>query len=54
MLARAAWEAPADAGGDRARALTLAAQARDAHRDAGQGSAEALVEVEQWLRERAP
>jgi tetratricopeptide (TPR) repeat protein/predicted Ser/Thr protein kinase len=49
MLARALWEAPADGGGDRARAIVLAKQARDAFRDAGKGGARELASVEKWL-----
>jgi tetratricopeptide (TPR) repeat protein/predicted Ser/Thr protein kinase len=49
VLARALWEAPAQAGRDRARAQSLAEQARDAFRAAGKGMAELLAEVEAWL-----
>jgi tetratricopeptide (TPR) repeat protein len=48
-LARALWDAPADAGGDRARARALAEQARDALHELGEGSAADLAEAEAWL-----
>jgi len=48
LLARALWDAPADAGRDRARAC-LAEQARDALREAGTAEAEDLAEIEAWL-----
>jgi tetratricopeptide (TPR) repeat protein len=47
VLARVLWEAPDDAGRDRARARTLAEQARDVFR--ARGNAPELAEVEQWL-----
>jgi tetratricopeptide (TPR) repeat protein len=45
VLAQALWESPVDEGRDRARAVTLAKQARDVFRDLGKG----FAEVEQWL-----
>ena len=51
LLARALWDAPADAGRDRPRAVALAEQARDALRETGAGSAKDLAEVEAWLAE---
>jgi tetratricopeptide (TPR) repeat protein len=50
VLAQALWAAPVDGGRDRARAVRLAEQAREGHA-AAKGSAEALAEVEGWLRE---
>jgi tetratricopeptide (TPR) repeat protein/predicted Ser/Thr protein kinase len=52
VLARALWEASAAGGRDRARAVRLAEQARDAFRDAGKGGAEDLEAVEAWLGNR--
>jgi tetratricopeptide (TPR) repeat protein len=46
-LARALWES----GGDRARALTLAASARDEYQRATK-AAKNVVEIDAWLRER--
>lgn len=54
ILAQALWEAPVGEGRDRARALTLLEQAREALRGAGEGSAEPLARVEQWLAEHVP
>jgi eukaryotic-like serine/threonine-protein kinase len=56
LLARALWDAPADAGGDPARAIDLAEEARTVLRDAGaresEGAfAESLPAVERWLAE---
>jgi tetratricopeptide (TPR) repeat protein/predicted Ser/Thr protein kinase len=47
-LARALWDAPANAGRDRERARTLAEQARSAFAEAGGGSASQLQEVQAW------
>jgi eukaryotic-like serine/threonine-protein kinase len=46
VLARALW----DASRERPRALAVAEQAREAYREAGDGEATALAEVEAWLR----
>jgi len=51
VLAQALWATPKDGGGDPARAVTLAEQARDALRAAG--DAEVLPELEQWLADRS-
>lgn len=51
VLARALWDAPADAGRDRARALELAELARSVYAEAGEKSTKELAEVEAWLRE---
>jgi tetratricopeptide (TPR) repeat protein len=48
LLARALWESNAD----RSRARTLAEQARDAYRDAGDAHAETLADIERWLARR--
>jgi tetratricopeptide (TPR) repeat protein len=48
-LAQALWDAPEGKGRDRARAVTLAEQARDVFREAGTGRAEYLADVEKWL-----
>jgi tetratricopeptide (TPR) repeat protein len=53
-LARALWDVPAAAGGDRVRALILAAQARDAFRALGKSEANNLAEVDAWLAAHAP
>jgi len=47
VLARALWDAPADAGRDRARARSVAEQARDGFRAGGHASE--LAEADQWL-----
>lgn len=52
VLARALWDAPADAGRDRPRALDLATQARDVLRAAGKQAPAELATVEAWLAER--
>jgi len=50
VLARARWDAPTSAGRDRALAIAVAGQARDALPDAGEGEAARLrAEVERWL-----
>ncbi len=49
VLARALWDAPTDAGRDRARALDLAGRARETLRAAGKGEASELAEVQAWL-----
>jgi eukaryotic-like serine/threonine-protein kinase len=49
VLARALW----DASRERPRALALAEQAREAYREAGDGKAMELAEVEAWLRARS-
>jgi tetratricopeptide (TPR) repeat protein len=54
VLAKALWQATAQAGGDRARAVALAEQCRDAYRKGGQGWAVELAKVEEWLAERTP
>jgi tetratricopeptide (TPR) repeat protein/predicted Ser/Thr protein kinase len=51
VLAQALWEAPADGGRDRSRAVVLAEQARDAFMDAGESGTKQLDEVEEWLDE---
>jgi eukaryotic-like serine/threonine-protein kinase len=51
VLARALWEAPVGEGRDRARAVPLAQQARNAFRYAGEGRATDLADVEQWIRD---
>jgi eukaryotic-like serine/threonine-protein kinase len=48
LLARAMWATKQD----RARALTLGAQAREGYREAGPASAAQLAEVEAWLAAR--
>jgi tetratricopeptide (TPR) repeat protein len=53
VLAQVLWDAPEDGGRDRARALTLAEQARAVLRDAGEAEAEFLREVEAWLADHA-
>ncbi|RMG97526.1 MAG: serine/threonine protein kinase [Deltaproteobacteria bacterium] len=50
VLARALWAADRD----QARALELAAKARDAYREAGKAREKELGEVEAWLAEREP
>jgi eukaryotic-like serine/threonine-protein kinase len=49
VFAQALWEA--SVMGDRVRARAIAEQARDAYQAAGEGSSNALVEVERWLAE---
>jgi tetratricopeptide (TPR) repeat protein len=53
-LARASWEVPAAAGGDRVKALALAVQARDAFRAIGESQAKNLAEVDAWIVAHAP
>jgi eukaryotic-like serine/threonine-protein kinase len=53
VLARSLWDAPPDGGHDRARAVPLAEQARDAFRQARGGWAKELAEVDRWLAEHA-
>jgi hypothetical protein len=53
MLARALWDAPAAGRRDRAQAIALAEQARDAWRTAGAGWIDELATVERWLDEHA-
>lgn len=48
-LASTLWDASTDAGGDRARARTLAEQARDGLRELGPGHEDYLAEIEAWL-----
>jgi tetratricopeptide (TPR) repeat protein/predicted Ser/Thr protein kinase len=50
-LARALWDAPAEAGRDRERARTLAELARTFYADDGETSANELREVEAWQAE---
>jgi tetratricopeptide (TPR) repeat protein/predicted Ser/Thr protein kinase len=50
-LARALWGAPVDSGRDRARAWSLAEEARDGLRAVGRAGAEPLAMVEAWLAE---
>jgi tetratricopeptide (TPR) repeat protein/predicted Ser/Thr protein kinase len=52
-LARALWDAPAEAGHDRERARTLAELARKAYADAGEKSAKELRAVQAWQAELA-
>jgi tetratricopeptide (TPR) repeat protein len=52
-LAQALWEAPDGEGRDRARARTLAEQARVAYANAGERSAKELQEVLDWQRQHA-
>ena len=52
-LAQALWEAPDDEGRDRARARTLAEQARVAYANAGERSAKELQKVLDWQRQHA-
>jgi hypothetical protein len=51
VLAQALWDAPVGGGRDRARAISLAEQARGSFCDEGAGTARELAEVEQWIRE---
>jgi hypothetical protein len=53
VLARALWDASADEGPDRARAMALAEQARDGLRDGGEVTAEKAAEIDAWLGEHA-
>jgi eukaryotic-like serine/threonine-protein kinase len=48
-LARALWDVPVAAGGDRVMALTLAAQAGDVFRATDEGQAKERAAVEAWL-----
>ena len=52
-LARTLWNAPADAGGDRARARTLSEQALAGYTAAGTDKAKAAERVQAWLSEHA-
>jgi tetratricopeptide (TPR) repeat protein/predicted Ser/Thr protein kinase len=52
VLAQALWSAPADAGGDRPRAIELAERARETHADNGPASAGHLDAVQTWLAAR--
>jgi tetratricopeptide (TPR) repeat protein len=52
-LAGALWDAPADEGRDRVRALTLAELAHDAYAEAGETSAKQLEALEAWQREHS-
>jgi tetratricopeptide (TPR) repeat protein len=57
LLALALWDAPAENGRDRARAMALAEQAREGLRGAGEATATQLAQIDAWLREqgaRAP
>jgi tetratricopeptide (TPR) repeat protein len=51
VLARALWDAPADAGRDRGRALAQARRARDAFRGLKEAEPQAAA-VERWLAKR--
>jgi hypothetical protein len=53
LLAQALWELSPRAGRDRAQAVALVEQARDAFRAAGKRRAEHLADAEQWLRRHA-
>jgi hypothetical protein len=49
LLARALWDAPVEAGRDRAAAIVLAEQARDGLRRSGRHAATQLADVERWI-----